>query len=74
LQTIIPELGQGEEYNSLFCEAEMLYALSTCKGYTPGLDEVHYEMPKRLTRVAKLKLIEIYNEIRKREVFSKKLD
>jgi hypothetical protein len=64
LQTIIPELDQGEEYN-------LPYRLSTCKGSSPGPDDVHYEMLKQLLRVAKLKLLEIHNEIWEREVFPK---
>jgi hypothetical protein len=71
LQTIISELGQGEEYNLIFSEAEMEYALSTCKGSSSGPDDVHYEMLKQLPRVAKLKLLEIDNEIWEREVFPK---
>jgi ribonuclease HI len=63
LQIIIPELGQGEEYNLPFSEAEMDNALSTSKGSSPGPDDVHYEMLKQLPRVAKLKLLEIYNKI-----------
>jgi hypothetical protein len=70
-ETINPELGQGEEYNLPFSKTEMEYALSTCKGSSPGPDDVHYEMLKQLPRVAKLKLLEIYNDIWKREVFTK---
>jgi hypothetical protein len=59
LQTIISEFGQREEYNLPFSEAEMEYALSICKGSSPGPDDVHYEMLKQLLRVAKQKLLEI---------------
>jgi hypothetical protein len=44
LQTISPELDQGLP----FSEAEMEYALSTCKGFLPGPDDLHYEMLKHM--------------------------
>jgi hypothetical protein len=50
LQIIIPELGQEDEYNLPFSEAEMDYALSASKGFSPGPDDVHYEMLNQLPR------------------------
>jgi hypothetical protein len=41
LQIIIPEIGQEDEYNLPFSEAEMDYALSASKGSSPGPDDVH---------------------------------
>jgi hypothetical protein len=66
LQTIFPELGQGEEYNL------PLFRSRTCEREgPPGPDDVHCKMLKQLPPVSKPKLLEIYNEIWEREVFPK---
>jgi len=50
-----------EPYNLPFTYKELEDALQTCTGSSPGNDEIHYQMLKNLSVVAKKNLLDLYN-------------
>jgi ribonuclease HI len=63
-QTPIDILDEDNEpYNLPFTSDELEDALHSCKGSSPGTDEIHYQMLINLTTMAKKNLLEIYNSI-----------
>lgn len=50
-------------YNELFTITELIYQMDTLKGSSPGPDEIHNEMLKRLPFYIKKKLLQAYNHI-----------
>lgn len=52
-----------EEYNSMFSNIELTKSLNNCKGSSPGIDEIHYDMIKHLDIYALDHLLYIYNTI-----------
>jgi ribonuclease HI len=53
----------NEPYNLPFSFNEFQEALETCKGSSPGNDEIHYQMIINMSTTAKKQLLELYNSI-----------
>jgi hypothetical protein len=58
-----------ESYNSDFTMEELKFALSECKGSSPGPDDIHYAMLKNLSIAGKILLLKLYNRIFKNHEF-----
>jgi hypothetical protein len=50
-------------YNDIITLVELEQALASCKGSSPGPDELHYEMIKELNIKGKKTLLELFNKI-----------
>lgn len=67
---VFPEyLEDNEEYNKDILISELNYALGTCKGSSPGPDDVHYAMLKNLDQFSKHFILKFYNKIYKQQQF-----
>lgn len=61
--TLPPDPYDHLEINKPFQISEIILALSKAKGSSPGHDEIHYEMLKRLSENQKYIILDFYNEI-----------
>lgn len=52
-----------DSYNQRFQFFELEEALKTCKGSSPGSDEIHYDMLKNISNEGKIYLLEFYNNV-----------
>lgn len=59
----------NEAYNCPFTAEELEFALTKCKGTSPGDDNITYEMIKNLCQDMKRYTLEIYNKIWSERVF-----
>lgn len=50
-------------YNRSFSLCELNDSLKNCKGSSPGIDEIHYEMIKHLSCDMKTHLLKLYNKV-----------
>ena len=55
--------GVNSDYNSEFTLDELLLALKTCKGSSPGPDNITYSMLQHLGPESLKKILKLYNEI-----------
>lgn len=68
----MPEDFVGNYFNLPFTRFELLYALSDCKGSSPGPDNIHYDFIKKLDETGIDQLLRIMNKIWIERVFPKK--
>lgn len=56
-------MSPGESYNDIFTLNELEQTLRSCRGSSPGPDQVHYSMIKHLNTNQKLNLLRLLNDI-----------
>lgn len=69
--TLPPDPCDHLEINQPFIFNELQLALSKAKGSSPGHDDIHYEMLKRLTITQKYFILDFYNEIWTKHLYPK---